>query len=129
MRLDSLGRWPALSVAITLVGCTVGPDYEVASAPAPTQYKELKGWRIANPRDDVDRGSWWSVYRDPLLDKLERQVEINNQTLKESEAAFRQSQALVQEARAQLFPTITLTPRRHPIDERERQQNLVAILA
>jgi outer membrane protein TolC len=45
------------------------------------------------------------VYRDPTLDSLERQIDVSNQTIAAAEAAFRQAAALVQQARAALFPT------------------------
>jgi NodT family efflux transporter outer membrane factor (OMF) lipoprotein len=86
----------------------LGPDFQRPAAPVPTAYKELKGWKIAAPRDHIDRGAWWSIYHDKTLDALERQVEISNQTLAAAEAAYRQAAAMVQEARAALFPTVNL---------------------
>ncbi len=98
-----------LLAAVSLGGCMVGPDYFPPAAPIPPKYKEIAGWRIAQPRDAYDRGDWWWIYRDPVLDRLIRQVEINNQNVAAAEAAFRQSVALVKEARAALFPVIGLT--------------------
>ena len=46
------------------------------------------------------RSDWWSVYNDPVLDELEKQIDISNQTLKASEAAWREARALVSQARA-----------------------------
>jgi NodT family efflux transporter outer membrane factor (OMF) lipoprotein len=69
-------------------------------------YKELQGWTVAQPRDAADRGDWWSIYHDPELDRLERQVEVSNQTVKQFEAQYSNAVALVQEARAGLFPTV-----------------------
>jgi outer membrane protein TolC len=70
-------------------------------------YKELKGWKRAVPRDDIDRGSWWAVFKDPELDSFEPQVEISNQTVAAAEAAYRQSLAVIKEAQAGLFPAVT----------------------
>ena len=64
---------------IVLSACTVGPDYVRPDAPVPVQYKEA-GWKVGEPLDAIDRGTWWSVYKDPLLDDLERQIDISNQT-------------------------------------------------
>jgi NodT family efflux transporter outer membrane factor (OMF) lipoprotein len=77
----------------------------------PVAYKEAaakEGWRVARPADAFDRGAWWSVYHDPVLDGLERQVDISNQNLKSAEANFRQAEAIVTQARAGFFPTATL---------------------
>jgi NodT family efflux transporter outer membrane factor (OMF) lipoprotein len=92
-----------------LAACTVGPDYRRPTAPIPAGYKETDGWQLARPGDAIDRGAWWSVYRDPVLDGLERQIDITNQNLKSAEAAFRQAEAIVTAARAQYFPTSTGT--------------------
>lgn len=58
------------------------------------------------PEDTAARGPWWEIYHDPLLDSLERRVNINNQTVKEFEAAYRNSVELVREAQSGLFPTL-----------------------
>ena len=95
--------------AFLLAGCTVGPNYHAPVVSVPSTYKELpRDWKIAAPHDDADRGPWWSIYHDPVLDQLEQQVDINNQSLKASEAAHRKALALVREARSELFPSVVL---------------------
>jgi len=84
----------------------VGPDYKRPDAPVPAQFKELAGWRQSQPQDTADKGDWWAVYHDPELDRLERMVEVSNQTVKEFEAQYRNAVAMVGEARASLFPTV-----------------------
>ena len=85
----------------------VGPDYHRPPAPVPVAFKEQPGWKMATPQDAAAKGDWWTVFGDPLLDRLERQVDIGNQTLREQAAAYENAQALVDEARANLFPTLT----------------------
>ena len=97
-------------LAVLLAGCTVGPDYQRPSAPVPAAFKELKGWQPAQPMDTLDRGAWWSMYNNPELDGLERQIDIGNQNLRAYEAAYRQAVALVREARSGLFPTVSVGP-------------------
>jgi len=92
---------------LLISACTVGPDYQRPSAPVPAQYKEA-GWKVGEPLDAIDRGAWWSVYNDPVLDGLERQIDISNQNLAAAEAAFRQAEYIVAQARAQFFPTATV---------------------
>jgi hypothetical protein len=46
----------------------------------PAQYKEA-GWKIGEPLDAIDRGAWWSVYQDAVLDGLEKQIDISNQRI------------------------------------------------
>jgi NodT family efflux transporter outer membrane factor (OMF) lipoprotein len=103
-------------LAALLGACTVGPDYERPDAPVPVAYKEAwkpgpieKGWSPGRPAEAIDRGRWWSIYHDPVLDRLERQIDVSNQNLKAAEAAFREAEATVAAARAQFFPTQRLT--------------------
>ncbi len=93
-----------------LAGCMVGPDYARPPAATPAAFKEQGIWKVSQSDLEVPPGAWWAIYSDPLLDKLERQIDIDNQTLKASEAAYRDAVAVVTQARAALFPTVTLTP-------------------
>jgi NodT family efflux transporter outer membrane factor (OMF) lipoprotein len=85
----------------------VGPDYKPAPAPVPTSFKELKGWKLATPSDALDRGDWWAPYRDPKLALLLRQVEVSNQNVAVQAAAYEQARAVIRQAQANLFPTLT----------------------
>ncbi len=98
---------PVLPLAAVLAGCVVGPNYQRPAAPVSATFKEAQGWAPSRPADGIDRGAWWSIYRDPVLDGLERRVSISNQNLAAAEAAYRQAHALVAESRAEYFPTVT----------------------
>ena len=102
-------RHLAAGLLLWLAGCMVGPDYQRPAAVPAVRFKELDGWKQAQPADTLDRGAWWSIYNDPVLDGLERQVATGNQTLAAQEAAFRQAVAAVATARSQLFPTLAVT--------------------
>jgi NodT family efflux transporter outer membrane factor (OMF) lipoprotein len=95
-----------VSLAFSLAACSVGPDYHRPAAPVPAAFKELDGWKSATPRAKIEKGAWWSVFDDPVLDGLERQVTVTNQNVKQAEAAYQQAVALVREAQAGLFPTL-----------------------
>jgi outer membrane protein TolC len=75
-------------LGLELTACTIGPEYLREPAPVPVEYKETKGWKVANPSDDIARGDWWKVYRDHGLDALLPQVEISNQTVAAAAAAY-----------------------------------------
>jgi NodT family efflux transporter outer membrane factor (OMF) lipoprotein len=98
-----------LTLSVLVAGCTVGPDYRRPDAPASADFKEQRGWKISQPRDADDKGDWWSVYHDPELDRLERMVEVTNQTVKQFEAEYENAVALVAAANANFFPTVGLT--------------------
>ncbi len=106
-----LGLLSSVGLFALLAGCTVGPTYERPAVAVPVAYKELPpappGWKAAAPADDMNRGPWWSVYQDPLLDQLEAGIDIGNQNLKAYEAAHRQALAIVAQARSSLYPTLS----------------------
>jgi NodT family efflux transporter outer membrane factor (OMF) lipoprotein len=95
-------------LAALLSGCAVGPTYQRPSAPTPAAYKETAGWVIAAPADAIDRGPWWTLFGDPVLDELEKRVEVSNQNVAAATAAYARAQAAVREQRASLFPVVTL---------------------
>jgi NodT family efflux transporter outer membrane factor (OMF) lipoprotein len=97
----------ALTVALALGACSVGPDYVRPAVETSTGFKEAQGWEVAQPKDHLPRGKWWALFGDPALNELEEQVEVSSQTLRIAEAQFRQAQALAQAARAGFFPTVT----------------------
>jgi NodT family efflux transporter outer membrane factor (OMF) lipoprotein len=102
---------------LLLPGCTVGPKYHppVTQAPtvykeSPTQFKEGGNWTVAQPADAKLRGKWWEIFNEPELNALEEQLNINNQNIKQFFENFMAARAVVREARAQYFPTLTTVP-------------------
>src|ERR1700683_620024 len=97
-----------------LAGCTVGPRYDRPSAPSAPSYKELTGaddtdaggWKPAQHNDAAIRGDWWQLFNDPQLNALEQQVNVSNQNIAASFAAFLEARTLVREARAADYPTL-----------------------
>jgi NodT family efflux transporter outer membrane factor (OMF) lipoprotein len=109
MSLRSLLAASTLIPALALGACAVGPNYVRPKVETPPAFKEADGWAPARPADGVDRGDWWAMFEDPLLDQLERKVSVSNQTLIADEAAYREARAIVSQQRATLFPTVDLT--------------------
>ena len=115
-------KWMVASAAALMAlvsGCHVGPRYTPPAAPAATApgYKEStvnfhdqEGWKVASPQDAMVRGKWWEIFNEPELNALEEQLVVNNQNIKASFNNFMQARALVAEARAQYWPTVTLGP-------------------
>jgi outer membrane protein TolC len=115
-------RWLAAGpavLALAVAGCNVGPKYHPPAPPqiAAANYKESTvnfqdqdGWKVANPSDAMLRGNWWEVFHEPELNALEEQLNISNQSIKQSFQQFMEARAMIAEARAQYWPTITANP-------------------
>ncbi|MDE3196885.1 MAG: TolC family protein, partial [Acidobacteriota bacterium] len=106
-------RYSLLIPTLFCVSCTVGPKYQKPVTPAPAAFKEFKGndeWKTATPSDGMLKGKWWEVFNDPQLSELEERVSGSNFTLKQLEAQFRGSRALVLGAHADYYPVIGASP-------------------
>jgi NodT family efflux transporter outer membrane factor (OMF) lipoprotein len=94
------------SMSLMLVAGCVGPKYIRPKTEVPDKFKEMQGWKTAQPRDSVLRGAWWEIFNDPILDSLEKQVAVSNQTIAVAEAQYGQARAAVRAGRAGYFPTV-----------------------
>lgn len=103
----------AISLLAMVTGCMMGPNYtkpESASAPS---YKETDGstsgdgWKIAEPNEAGMQSKWWEIYHDSYLNQLMEKVNVDNQNIIAADAQYRQATALLTQARAALFPTLT----------------------
>jgi NodT family efflux transporter outer membrane factor (OMF) lipoprotein len=109
----------AATLLVLLSGCHVGPPYHAPAPPAVTapNYKEstvnfqdADGWKVASPQDAMIRGNWWEVFKEPELNTLEEQLNVNNQNIRVSFENYMSARAVIAEARAQYWPTVTLGP-------------------
>ena len=96
------------ALVLAVSGCAVGPDYQRPSTPDISTFKEAEGWVPAAPADALERGPWWSLFGDPVLDQLAARVEVSNQNVAAAVGAYAQARAVVREQRASLFPSVTL---------------------
>jgi NodT family efflux transporter outer membrane factor (OMF) lipoprotein len=116
-----------LSLIAALMGapaCVVGPKYHPPTSPTPaapnykestvnfqdTQLQNTQGWKVASPSEAMLRGKWWEIFQDQELNSLEEQLEINNQNIKQYFENLMEARAVIREARAQYWPTVTTSP-------------------
>jgi NodT family efflux transporter outer membrane factor (OMF) lipoprotein len=55
----------------------------------------------------MPRDGWWKIFKDPELDALEAQLNINDQNIKQFFQNYMEARALVREAAAGFYPTVT----------------------
>jgi NodT family efflux transporter outer membrane factor (OMF) lipoprotein len=94
-------------VSAVLTACSVGPDYKRPTVDAAPVFKEQDGWEPTEPADAMVRGPWWHIFNDEVLNGLEDQIDVSNLTVKQEGAAVEQARALVREAQAGFWPTLT----------------------
>jgi NodT family efflux transporter outer membrane factor (OMF) lipoprotein len=96
-----------MTMATALAGCSMAPPYRPPVIAAPAAFKEAGPWTPASPAAPVD-GDWWTIFGDPVLDKLEAQVASDNPTIAAALARYQQAQAYLGEIRSDLLPRLTI---------------------
>ena len=105
------GALVAASFAL-LTACAVGPNYKRPAVDASAAYKEQDGWKPSEPTDALDRGPWWQIFNDEVLNGLESQLNISNENVKAAAAQVEEARALVRQAQAGFWPSVTATASR-----------------
>src|SRR5580698_4035420 len=115
--LSSVGS--GLLLCSLLAACTPGPKYRPPAPPPVTaqsfkestvNFQNAEGWKVANPQDAMLRGKWWEIFNDPELNGYEEQLNIDNQNIKQFFENYMEARALIREAKAQYWPTVTTSP-------------------
>jgi len=102
-----------LATALAIVSaCAVGPNYRRPEFDAAVSYKEQDGWKPSEPGEAGSSGPWWRIFNDEALDELEGRIEISNENVKAAAAAFQEARALVSQAQAGFWPTVSATASR-----------------
>ena len=93
-----------------LAACTApGPTDQRPAVDTPVAFKEGEGaWIPAAPADTLERGPWWQLFGDPVLNELAERVAVDNQNVAQAVAGYAQARALVAQQRASLFPQVNL---------------------
>ena len=110
--IDRLHRRPEISSARG----PAAPGLQRSAAAEPgnhspgAQTQDTGAWTVAQPSDAKIRGDWWAVFNEPELNDLEAQLNIDNQNIKLFFENYMEARALVGEARALYFPTVSIGP-------------------
>lgn len=98
-------RFLAVLPALALAACTtVGPDYS-SPAPAAPAHRGFAGAASPAFTGDEPPGRWWSLFQDPLLDRLVEQALAENRDLRAAAANLAQARAVLRETRAGRLPS------------------------
>ena len=99
-----------LMVAVLLSGCAVGPHYKRPAASVPDTWKGEGPWQMAAPKDAIPKGSWWQIYHDAELERLERELLHANQSLAAAQDRLLQSRSAARIASSAFFPAVSADP-------------------
>lgn len=104
---------------IIVAGCSVGPDYHrpaaLKSQPLPAAFNtetitNIGQWKTAAPSANLPRGSWWNIFDESELNRLEQLAATNNQDLAAAVARLDEARAQLGIARSAFYPQISAQP-------------------
>ncbi|WP_295994163.1 efflux transporter outer membrane subunit [Rugamonas sp.] len=94
-----------------LAACSLAPEYKKPeTVAAPQSYKEIDGWKPAQPSEEQARGKWWQAYGDAELNAMEEHIGAGNQSLQAAVARLQQARAQTRQVSSDLAPTVTTNP-------------------
>jgi len=106
----------ALSAALSLTACAVGPDYERPAPPAVRTYTATPLPERTAQAEGKSQGfalgqdlpaEWWRLFHSDKLDRLVTQALANNPSLASARAALRQAHETTEVQRAAFFPLLS----------------------
>ncbi|WP_207000558.1 efflux transporter outer membrane subunit [Trinickia mobilis] len=109
----------ALSAAVLLAGCEVGPDFAPPAPPQVTGYtrEPLPGRTVASDGHGGEAqrfvqaldipGQWWTLFHSPELNALVERALESNPSLQAAQATLREANEAVQAGEGALFPTVS----------------------
>lgn len=104
-------RAPALlacCAAGLLAGCAVGPNFKRPVMAVPAAFKENAGWTSAAPGDGSDRGPWWEVFGDPVLNNLETRLGTSNESIIQAAANYEEAMEIARSDRTSFLPFVSV---------------------
>ena len=109
-RIVNVGLLAAALLACCSVACTVGPAYKRPTAQLPDTWKGEGPWQTASPKDAIPKGTWWQIFHDAELDRLEQDLLQANQSLAAAQDRLSQARAQARIASSAYFPTLSTDP-------------------
>src|SRR5262245_29871514 len=93
-------RYLALGWTVVVVGCTVGPDYEKPEERTP------QGWGEKVVTSAADLSRWWTVFKDPTLERLAGGAVEGNHDLRMAGSRIKEARANLGIAWGGLLPEV-----------------------
>ena len=97
------------TLALSLSGCMVGPNYHKPSVPVPPAFTEPAAPASVTAAA-IGYSDWWEVFHDPLLDGLETQADAANRDIKIAVAHVDEASAATMTAHSYSLPTVSAQP-------------------
>src|SRR5580698_5579038 len=99
----------ALSLTLTLTGCTVGPKYARPNVPAPPAFRGADNADASSdPKTSIGDQQWSAIFHEPELQDLIHTALANNYDLRIAAEHILEQEQQVRITRSQQFPTLSV---------------------
>jgi len=102
--LRPVGRVAGLSLFLGLAACDLAPTYTPPELVVPAKWGE----NASSSSEQNIQSDWWTLYNDPVLNRIEEQATANNADLQAAGERFQQARDSMMQARARLMPQAVL---------------------
>ena len=117
MKRVGLGAWARMAggalVALAWSSCSdwvphadLAPNYQPPQYVVPASWRGASPFVEAKPSDGDLRPDWWTLYQDPLLNKLEAQAMAANPDLQAAAERFVQARDIMMKVRSRRMPQL-----------------------
>jgi NodT family efflux transporter outer membrane factor (OMF) lipoprotein len=103
---SSISLGPRVLIALVAIasGCMVGPNYHAPAAATPAHWRDTTAPQIKGVPPDHD--DWWTVFGDPILDRLVHTAYSQNLTLRNAGLRVIEARAQLGIGVGQFFPQV-----------------------
>ena len=106
IRSTLLPTFLQIAAAMLLGACATTRVEPPPPASPPAQFKEAGAWQHAPSTEPVP-DTWWTLFKDPVLDDLQSRLVTGNETLKSQVAAVASARAAYEASRSARYPTLS----------------------
>lgn len=91
-----------------LVCCSFNKDYQKPKIDnIPNEFKQSSLlWKEANPSASLEKGSWWLIYQDEILNDLIDRLNEKNYNIAAAEFSYKSAEELVKQAQSSFLPSV-----------------------
>lgn len=96
-----------LLLTVLLAGCALTAQHPPAEPAPPAAFKGSTDWQRV-PADAAVPEAWWTLFHDPVLDRLQAELVIGNQNLAASLAQVASARAVLKASGSAIWPTLSV---------------------
>lgn len=104
-----LWRLTPLALSLLLGACAVSAPPLPTEPPPSAAFKGDTIWKRIVPGDVTVPQAWWTLFKDPVLDSLQQQLNVGNQNIAAELAQVQSARAVLVASRSAIWPSLSVS--------------------